>query len=60
MIFEALVEAGLPPLEAIRAATANTADLLGWQDRVGNIEANKFADVIAAAGDPLKDINELK
>jgi imidazolonepropionase-like amidohydrolase len=60
MMFEALVEAGLPPLEAIRAATANAAELLGWQDRVGSIEANKFADLIAVTGDPLKDINELK
>ena len=49
-----------PPLETIRAATANAAELLGWQDRVGSIEANKFADVIAVIGDPLKDIHELK
>jgi imidazolonepropionase-like amidohydrolase len=60
MMFEALVEAGLPPLEAIRAATANAAELLGWQDRVGSVEANKVADLIAVTGDPLKDINELK
>ncbi|MBS1789452.1 MAG: amidohydrolase family protein [Acidobacteria bacterium] len=60
MMFEALVEASLPSLEAIRAATVNAAELLGWQDRVGSIEANKFADVIAVAGDPLKDITELK
>ncbi|MDQ3011768.1 MAG: amidohydrolase family protein [Acidobacteriota bacterium] len=60
MMFEALVDAGLSPLEAIRAATTNAAELLGWQDRLGSIEANKFADLIAVAGDPLKDINELK
>src|SRR5262249_51464386 len=60
MMFEALVVAGLPPLEAIRAGTNNAADLLGWQDRLGSIEANKFADLIAAAGDPLNDITELK
>jgi imidazolonepropionase-like amidohydrolase len=33
---------------------------LGWQDRAGSVEAGKFADLIAVAGDPLKDINELK
>jgi imidazolonepropionase-like amidohydrolase len=60
MMFEALVDAGLPPLEAIRAATTNAAELLGWQDRLGSIEANKFADLIAVAGDPLKNISELK
>lgn len=60
MMFEALVDAGLPHLETIRAATINAAELLGWQDRLGNIEASKFADLIAVAGDPLKDINELK
>ena len=60
MMFEALVDAGLSPLEAIRAATTNAAELLGWQDRLGSIEANKFADLIAVPGDPLKDINELK
>lgn len=60
MMFEALVDAGLPHPEVIRAATVNAAELLGWQDRLGNIEAGKFADLIAVAGDPLKDINELK
>ena len=60
MMFEAFVDAGLSPLDAIHAATANAAELLGWQDRLGSIEANKFADLIAVAGDPLKDINELK
>ena len=33
---------------------------MGWQDRLGSIEANKFADLIAVADDPLKDISELK
>ena len=49
-------ELGLTPIEAIRAATINAADLMGWQDRVGAIEAGKFADLIAVDGDPLADI----
>jgi len=52
----ALTKRGLTPLEAIQAATVNAAELLGWQDRVGAIEAGKYADLIAVDGDPLSDI----
>jgi imidazolonepropionase-like amidohydrolase len=54
-----LVRCGLPPAEAIRAATINAAELMGWQDRVGAIEVGKFADLIAVDGDPLTDIRVL-
>ena len=53
-------ELGLTPLEAIRAATINAADLMGWQDRVGAIEPGKFADLIAVDGNPLGDISVLQ
>jgi imidazolonepropionase-like amidohydrolase len=53
-------ELGLTPLEAIRAATINAADLMGWQDRVGAIEPGKFADLIAVEGNPLVDISVLQ
>ena len=56
----ALVKRGLPPADAIRAATVNAAELLGWQDRVGAVEPGKFADLIATLGDPLQDITELE
>ncbi|MGA2738968.1 MAG: amidohydrolase family protein [Bryobacteraceae bacterium] len=56
----ALVKHGLTPIEAIRAATANAAELLGWQDKVGAVEPGKFADLIAVEGDPLADITVLK
>jgi imidazolonepropionase-like amidohydrolase len=36
------------------------AELLGWSDKVGTIEPGKWADIVAVAGDPLKDITELK
>jgi len=51
---------GMPPADVIRAATVNAADLLGWQDRVGALEAGKFADIIAVSGDPLTDATELE
>lgn len=50
----------MTPVQAIRAATADAAQLMGWQDRVGTIEAGKFADLIAVEDDPLKDITELQ
>jgi imidazolonepropionase-like amidohydrolase len=46
----------MTPLQAIRAATLNASELMGWQDRVGAIEAGKYADLIAVEGDPLSDI----
>jgi imidazolonepropionase-like amidohydrolase len=51
---------GMTPLEAIRAATVNAAELIGWQEDVGAIEAGKYADVIAVEGDPLRDITVLQ
>jgi imidazolonepropionase-like amidohydrolase len=56
----AMTKLGLPPIEAIRAATASAADLMGWQDKVGSIEVGKYADLIAVAGDPLIDITEVE
>jgi imidazolonepropionase-like amidohydrolase len=56
----AMTKLGLPSLEAIRAATANAAELMGWQEKVGSIEVGKYADVIAVSGDPLADIGELE
>jgi imidazolonepropionase-like amidohydrolase len=58
--FAVYVKLGMTPLQAIRTATVSAADLLGWQDRVGAIEAGKFADLIAVDGDPLKDVTELE
>jgi imidazolonepropionase-like amidohydrolase len=58
--FEALVKrGGLTPARAIQAGTIVNAEIMGWKDRVGSIEAGKFADLIAVAGDPLADITEL-
>jgi imidazolonepropionase-like amidohydrolase len=56
----AMTKLGLSSLEAIRAATINAAELMGWPDKVGSIEPGKYADVIAVSGDPLADIGELE
>ena len=58
--FPTLHKAGMPSLDVIRAITTNAAEMLGWQDRIGAVEAGKFADLIAVAGDPIADITELE
>lgn len=58
--FGYMVEAGMPAIEAILAATRNASDLLGASDRVGSIQKGRFADVIAVDGDPLRDITEMQ
>jgi imidazolonepropionase-like amidohydrolase len=47
-------------MQAIRTGTSTAAELLGWSDKVGTIEAGKWADIVAVSGDPLKDIKELQ
>ena len=58
--FEYLVKFGMTPPQAIRAATSEAAQLMGWQDRIGSVEPGKFADLVAVAGDPIADITELE
>jgi imidazolonepropionase-like amidohydrolase len=54
------VSLGMTPLEAIRTATINDADLLGRADMIGTIEPGKWADIIAVDGNPLRDITTLE
>ncbi len=56
MEMELLVDAGLMPMEAIRAATLNAAAFLGIDDRFGTLEPGKVADFIVLNSDPLADI----
>lgn len=58
--FAVYVKLGMTPLQAIRTATVNAADLLGWSDRIGSLEEKKFADIIAVNGDPTKDVTLLE
>jgi len=55
-----LVEAGMKPQDALRAATSVGAELLGISDRAGTLEAGKLADVIAVPGDPTRDIRAVE
>ena len=58
--FAYMVQYGMTPMEAIQAATIHAAELIGWKDSVGAVEAGKFADIIAVAGDPLDDVTVLE
>jgi imidazolonepropionase-like amidohydrolase len=58
--FQYMVEAGMPPMEAIKAATTSAADLLGISGKTGSISVGKMADIIAIDGDPIADIKNMK
>ena len=58
--FELMIKYGMPPAEALKAATVNAADLLGLGQEIGTIEPGKSADIIAVDGDPLTDVTVLK
>jgi len=58
--FSYMVRYGMSPMQAIRSATSVAAALLDQQDNLGALEAGRLADLIAVAGDPLKDITELE
>jgi imidazolonepropionase-like amidohydrolase len=57
--FGFMVQAGMPAMAAIRSATLDAATLLGQESRLGTLEAGKFSDVVAVAGDPIKDISAM-
>jgi len=58
--FEYYVQYGMTPMQAIHTGTSVAAELLGWSDKAGTVEAGKWADLVAVSGDPLKDITELQ
>jgi len=58
--FELMVQAGMPPMYTIQAATINAAQLLKRDKDLGILAAGKFADVVAVPGDPIADISLMK
>jgi imidazolonepropionase-like amidohydrolase len=58
--FAYMVRYGMTPMQAIQSATIVAADLLERPNDMGAIEAGKYADIIAVAGNPLRDITELE
>jgi len=57
--FVLMVKYGMSPLAVMQADLLNGAKLLGWDGEIGSLEASYLADVVAVAGDPLKDISAL-
>jgi imidazolonepropionase-like amidohydrolase len=58
--FGLMVDLGMKPAAALRAATASAADLLGLSQTLGTLQPGKIADVIAVPGDPLADIHAME
>jgi len=58
--FPLLVQAGMKPIDAIFAATANAADLIGDAKDIGSIRAGRYADIVAVKPDPLANIAALE
>ncbi len=56
---ELMTQSGMTPMQAIVAATANAAEIIGQAEKLGTIEPGKLADMIVVAGDPLADITVL-
>ena len=57
--FRVMVEYGMTPLQAIRAATLNAAEALGQAGKVGTLKPGAWADIVAVKGDPLADVGVL-
>src|SRR3984893_9183858 len=54
--FKLMVDLGMQPIDALKTATGNSADLFGIAQKTGTLEKGKFADVIAMPGDPTADL----
>jgi imidazolonepropionase-like amidohydrolase len=58
--FTYMVEGGMPAMEAIKSATIVNAGILGMTDKIGTLEAGKFADLVATDENPLTNIKTME
>jgi imidazolonepropionase-like amidohydrolase len=58
--FALLIDNGMTPIQALNAATRNAADLIGAADRIGSIQAGRYADLVATAANPLDHPEQFK
>jgi imidazolonepropionase-like amidohydrolase len=58
--FASMVQRGMTPMQAIKAATEVSAHYMGWDADIGTLEPRKFGDLIAVRGNPLADVNALQ
>jgi imidazolonepropionase-like amidohydrolase len=56
--FHQMVDLGMKPVDALKAGTSADAELLGLANKIGTLETNKFADVVAVPGDPIDNIRQ--
>jgi imidazolonepropionase-like amidohydrolase len=57
---EAMVSWGMPLIDALRSATSIDARVLHMEDKIGQVKAGLFADLIAVEGDPIRDVSALR
>jgi imidazolonepropionase-like amidohydrolase len=55
-----LTKGGMKPIDALRAATVNAAELVGLKGQTGEIKQGMLADIIAVSGNPLSDISNIE
>lgn len=58
--FVYMVEAGMPPMQAIKSATSVAATVLAQTENLGSVQPGRYADLVAVKGDPLQDISLLQ
>jgi imidazolonepropionase-like amidohydrolase len=58
--FAIMVKYGMTPVQALRSATVTASELLGMQEKIGSLEAGKFADIVAVPADPMANIQQLE
>jgi len=56
--FHHMVDLGMKTADALKAGTSSDAELLGLADKIGSLEPNRFADVVAVPGDPTQNIRQ--